>query len=376
MFKFTHSNHLVYNCTWEDPLIDRQLLKLGASSSVVAISSAGCNILDYILDEPACIHSVDINPRQNFLLQLKLALFRSGHHGTLFQLFGLGSHPDFKKVLITLKPYLSTPCFEYWTRHSYMFSGKGLRPSFYWHGTTGLLAWLIWQVTKLLAVNVKSFAVALFGSSTLAMQRTIYDAGEPFFWPRWLSFIISSSFAMSLVGVPPPQVDLIRKTYEGGLISYIKDKLRNVMTLLPLHDNYFWHVYSFGCYSESCCPSYLNSSNFQKLSTLTDRITTYNLSISDFLQKYPGQYTHFILLDHLDWLVHYAPSELEREWKLILSNSAPGAKILFRSAGSGEDLIPKSLLPYFIPCDVDANHFHALDRVGTYDSLHLWRVKG
>lgn len=376
MFKFTHSSQLIYNCTWEDPRIDRQLLNLDGSSSVVAISSAGCNILDYLLDEPLCIHSVDINPRQNFLLQLKLALFRSGHHGTLFQLFGLGSHPEFKTVLTTLKPYLSPDCFEYWSRNAYMFSGKGIRPSFYWHGTTGLLAWLIWQVTKLLAVNVQSFAVALFGSNTVAMQKAIYDAGEPYFWPRWMSLIVSSSFAMSLVGVPPPQVDLIRSKYVGGLISYIKDKLRNVMTLLPLHDNYFWHVYSFGGYTESCCPSYLKSSNYSKLGNLCQRVTTYDLSISDFLHRHPGQYTHFVLLDHLDWLVHYAPKELEREWNLILSNSAPGAKILFRSAGSGEDLIPQSLLPYFTPCDVDVEKLHALDRVGTYDTLQFWQVKG
>lgn len=375
MFKITHSNHLVYNCTWEDPRIDRELLNIDSSSSLVVITSAGCNILDYLLDQPASIHSVDINPRQNFLLQLKLALFLCSDHTTLFQIFGLGSHPDFKTVLNKLKPYLSRPCFEYWSRCSYMFSGKGLRPSFYWHGTTGFLAWMIWLGTRLLPVNVKSYAVALFGSRSLEMQSTIYEAGELYLWPLWLSFIVSSSFAMSLIGVPPPQVNLIQTHYPGGLLSYIKDKLRNVMTSLPLHDNYFWHVYSFGCYSEACCPSYLVSNHFNQLASLVDRITTYNSSVSDFLQNNPGQYTHFILLDHLDWLVHYAPSELEREWNLILSNSAPGAKILYRSAGRGADLIPKSILSSLAPCDADLNHFHHYDRVGTYESLHLWQVQ-
>jgi hypothetical protein len=40
---------------------------------VVMITSAGCNALDYVLDLPAEIHAVDVNSRQNALLQLKLS---------------------------------------------------------------------------------------------------------------------------------------------------------------------------------------------------------------------------------------------------------------------------------------------------------------
>ena len=39
------------------------------------ITSAGCNALDYLLDSPREIQAVDVNFRQNALLELKLALF-------------------------------------------------------------------------------------------------------------------------------------------------------------------------------------------------------------------------------------------------------------------------------------------------------------
>jgi S-adenosylmethionine-diacylglycerol 3-amino-3-carboxypropyl transferase len=79
LFKTIHSNTLIYNACWEDPRLDRELLALDSNSQIVMLTSAGCNALDYLLDSPAAIHTVDVNPRQNALLQLKLTLLRHGN---------------------------------------------------------------------------------------------------------------------------------------------------------------------------------------------------------------------------------------------------------------------------------------------------------
>ena len=68
VFQRIHGNNLVYNTCWEDPRCDRQLLQLDAQSRVVMLTSAGCNALDYLLDDPTEVHCVDLNPRQNALL--------------------------------------------------------------------------------------------------------------------------------------------------------------------------------------------------------------------------------------------------------------------------------------------------------------------
>ena len=49
LFNAIVSRSLVYNTCWEDPAIDRQALALGADDSVLVITSAGCNALDYAL---------------------------------------------------------------------------------------------------------------------------------------------------------------------------------------------------------------------------------------------------------------------------------------------------------------------------------------
>ena len=77
IFKNVHSSNLVYNICWEDPRCDRQVMNINEESKIVMITSAGCNALDYLLDNPAQIHCIDLNSRQNALVELKKALFKA-----------------------------------------------------------------------------------------------------------------------------------------------------------------------------------------------------------------------------------------------------------------------------------------------------------
>jgi hypothetical protein len=89
-FNLVHRHNLVYNTCWEDPRLDRAALDLGPDDTVLVITSAGCNVLDYALQGPRHVHAVDMNPRQNALLELKLAGLRRLDHPTFFSLFGRG----------------------------------------------------------------------------------------------------------------------------------------------------------------------------------------------------------------------------------------------------------------------------------------------
>ena len=52
-------------------------LELGPDDNVLVITSAGCNALDYALAGPRHVYAVDLNPRQNALLELKKAAIRA-----------------------------------------------------------------------------------------------------------------------------------------------------------------------------------------------------------------------------------------------------------------------------------------------------------
>jgi S-adenosylmethionine-diacylglycerol 3-amino-3-carboxypropyl transferase len=93
------------------------------------------------------------------------------------------------------------------------------------------------------------------------------------------------------------------------------------------------------------------------------------------LKSHRGKYSHFVLLDHQDWLAWHRPEELREEWELILANSRPGTRILLRSAGLDADFIPADISERLVFHKAITERLHQTDRVGTYGSLHLAEVR-
>jgi S-adenosylmethionine-diacylglycerol 3-amino-3-carboxypropyl transferase len=185
---------------------------------------------------------------------------------------------------------------------------------------------------------------------------------------RWL---FNRHIFQSLLGVPQNQQDLAKASYRDGMAGYIRQCFRKVFMELPLSDNYFWKLYFFGAYTPDCCPNYLKKAHFTPLKNRVQRIQTHTGTLSEYLKAHPGDYTHFVLLDHQDWMAANCPDALQEEWELILANSAPGAKILLRSAASKVDFIPDFVHKKvkFLPTAAEAAH--QSDRVGTYASVLL-----
>src|SRR5882757_8718360 len=67
---------LVYTQIWEDPEADLAALLLPVGSTIVTISSGGCNALSYLTAQPAQVFAVDLNEAHLSLLKLKIAGLR------------------------------------------------------------------------------------------------------------------------------------------------------------------------------------------------------------------------------------------------------------------------------------------------------------
>jgi S-adenosylmethionine-diacylglycerol 3-amino-3-carboxypropyl transferase len=374
VFHHVHGGQLIYNACWEDPRIDRELLALQPDSRVVMITSAGCNALDYLLDGPAEIHAIDVNPRQNAVLELKLALITRGDFGDLFEFFGIGSHERFRAVYRSVRPLLSVSARSFWDTKISFFDPGSLKKSFYYHGAAGMAAWLLGGALFRAKPNIKNHALCLLDADTLAQQARVYALLEPKIWGKLSHWLIRQRIVMTLLGVPAPQIRLIENHYPGGLTCYVKDKLRHVMSELPARENYFWRVYMTGSYTLSCCPNYLREENLPVLAARATRIRPRTCTVSEFLRRHPGVYSHYVLLDHQDWLAWHEPAALAEEWSLIFANSRPGTRILMRSAGVDLSFVPAEVRARlrFFPERTEA--LHLTDRVGTYGSLHFAEV--
>jgi S-adenosylmethionine-diacylglycerol 3-amino-3-carboxypropyl transferase len=374
IFNRVHGGNLVYNTCWEDPRLDRQMLKLQPDSRLVMITSAGCNALDYLLDGPAGIHSVDMNPRQNALLQLKIAMIERGDHEELFKLFGHGAHPQFELLLAEMKGRLHPFASRYWQSKSHYFRSTRLNPSFYYQGTAGQFAWLALQTFRRGSGKVRDWLAALQHATSLEEQRELYERVRPALWNGVVIWLLRQPMAMTMLGVPRSQLRMIEAHFKGGITGFIQSKLEHVLTRVPFQDNYFWRVYMTGRYTRECCPNYLKAQYLSELSGTVGRIGIHSTTIANFLRENPGSYTHYVLLDHQDWLVAHQPQALEEEWRLILENSRPGTSILMRSASPVIDFIPGFAMRRLRPDASLAGRLHLQDRVGTYGCTFLAHV--
>ncbi len=375
VFRQVHTKNLVYNTCWEDPRCDRELLELEAGSEVVMITSAGCNALDYLLDQPAQVYCVDVNPRQNALLQLKLATFRQASFDDLFLLFGKGAHPEALSLYKEqLRDSLPEYARNYWDKNLNFFNGKGIRKTFYHYSTSGTFAWMASRYIRARRELYRQVQ-QLFEADTLDKQASLYYQIEKRVLNKLVGWFVNRHLTMCLVGVPRSQQLLFTEQYENGALGFIKECLRKVFTEQPLHDNYFWRLYLNGEYTDHCCPSYLQADNFEPIRTESGKLETHTNTISGFLRENSKPYSHFVLLDHQDWLAAHNVPALEEEWRLILDNSRPGTRILLRSAAEEVNFFPD-----FVKAAVDFEQektleTHRRDRVGTYASVYLGIVK-
>jgi S-adenosylmethionine-diacylglycerol 3-amino-3-carboxypropyl transferase len=382
IFDALYSRSLVYSSCWEDPAVDRAALDLGSDDTLLVITSAGCNVLDYALTGPRRIHAVDANPRQTALLELKLAGIRRLEFGDFFAIFGAGSHARFRTLYgQALREELSPFARAYWDKRPHWFTDPR---GFYFCGLSGMAARLFHGYMRIRPRFAASVA-ELFEARSLDDQRHLYDTRvSPLMWKPEVNWTLSRQITMSMLGVPHPQRKEVQEQHVQGVAGFVRDALDYVFRQLPVWTNYFWTLYVRGRYTETCCPEYLKEPSFQALKDeLADRIEPHTCTVTQFLRGTEERISKYVLLDHMDWMSSYYPQALEEEWNEILAHTTPDARIIFRSAHAAPAYLDRirlgaartrlrDLLAFNARL---AQDLHRHDRVHTYAGFHIADVR-
>lgn len=374
LFERVHQNHIIYNTCWEDPRCDRRLLNFENNSRILMITSAGCNALEYLLDDVQRIDCVDMNYRQNAVLALKIALFKHGDHDLLFRFFGKGkcenAHQLYKQHL---RHRLNSDYQEFWDKKIKYFSGKGIRPSFYYRGTSGFLAYAFKSYTRL-KPSLRRQLDTLFNSPLIAYQEQHYERAKQLLFSPILNKIVNHQYTLTLAGVPKAQAALYKDDYQNYPGGYLGASFDKVFKDQPVRENYFYSVYWNGEYEPDRCPSYLKAECFDIIKSRVDRIHLHTMSLEDYARKSEKTFTHYILLDHMDWMAQVHPELLLSEWEAFFQKASPSAKVLFRSAADNIEWLPENIknrINFDSEITADCDH---IDRVGTYASTWVGQI--
>jgi S-adenosylmethionine-diacylglycerol 3-amino-3-carboxypropyl transferase len=328
------------------------------------ITSAGENAFDYLLDKPNSIDCVDINPYQNYLFDLKCGLYKNNQSELLSELFLTGKTSHYRSVFQEVKRYLKEDSEIFWDHRIHWFStNKG----FYNQALTGKFAALLNFILD--KKGLRSKIEQLIVEESLQKRKEIFSTVEHTLWKGISKNIWKSDFVLGLAGIPNNQKESV-----ADLNNYMRRTLRNLFVNQGAKDNYFWRLYLLGGYTYDCKPNYLHEIHFNTIRDQISKLKVYNNSITDHLNTSKKKYSHFILLDHQDWMIGNGTNELENEWVNILRRSTPKAKILFRSVHTGLDILPDFVVKKTTRIPIDENYLNENDRVGTYPSTLLLEV--
>lgn len=387
IFKKLHGNNIIYNQCWEDVALDITALELQKTDAMMVLTSAGCNILAYLLHDVNKIHALDINPHQNALLELKIAMIEYLDYETFFQFFGKGRIHEPEKIYSkTIRSALSSTAQTYWDWHIHLFDKKR-KVGFYFSTATGSYARFFNFICRRV-LGLDDDINKLVNAPSLEEQTKIYHRLEPRIFTNYWKFFWTMPILLNLVGTPLPQLSLVNQQYPGGTKQFLQDVFRYVMTNTHLQsDNYFWYVYLQGEYNQTSCPAYLKEDSFHSLKKmdLRKKVQIHHQSVLNFAISHTAQINKFVLLDHMDWLSQ--PKHrllLQKQWEGLLKIAAPNAKIIFRSAGLNINWMKdikvhhhNKMKPLFDCLHFDtetAAKLHARDRVHSYGSFYIANV--
>ncbi|ORX37775.1 hypothetical protein BD324DRAFT_641879 [Kockovaella imperatae] len=291
----------IYGWTWEDPDIDVKRLGIKKDDHVLAITSAGDNVLHYAL-AANCerIHAVDMNPCQGHILELKLAAIQTLEYSDFWQTFGEGRHPDFDRLLDSkLAPFLSSHAYAYWKTHAGQF-----KRNFYFRGYSGWALRLA-QVAFFLA-GVSKDVKQLCRASSTAEQKRIWDSRlRPVLFNRVMMkmFLGNPIFNWHALGVPRNQMNCFLQ--DGTVEDFCKATLDPVPGLTTLKDdNYFFFLCLNGRYTRASCPAYLKPEGFSTLKAdkVNNSFKLHTDTILNVLRGLEdGSLTKIIVMDSMDW---------------------------------------------------------------------------
>ncbi|BCN92483.1 S-adenosylmethionine--diacylglycerol 3-amino-3-carboxypropyl transferase [Thiomicrorhabdus immobilis] len=377
----TWFDRLVYPQIWEDPEVDIQALQINNQSRVFTISSGGCNVLNYLTEQPELIEVVDLNEAHIALIKLKLvAIEHLPNSEAFFDFFGKANLlKNLDRYEAYIKPHLDNETLAYWESKERPWSKKRITyftNGFYKHGLLGHFIGLIHWTGKRLGYDISKIMQA----RTLEEQQQGFDQHvAPIFDTKLLKFLCNRSMVMYSLGIPPAQFDEMDKQSQDsklGMHNLLKERARQLACDFPLDENYFaWQAFNreYDIKHRKAIPRYLKKEAFAVLKSNQSKVKVSHTSMTERLKSLPDNSLNaYLFLDAQDWMDERQLTEL---WQEVNRTAMPNARVVFRTAGETSPLETKladEILNQWQTNQENNQAWTKQDRSGIYGGVHLY----
>ncbi|KPL09313.1 MAG: hypothetical protein AMS26_23000 [Bacteroides sp. SM23_62] len=296
---------ILYAQCWEDPEIDREAFQINDQDVIFTITSGGCNALAFLLDGPSKIISLDLNPSQNYLLDLKMAAFRTLDYDGLLGFIGVRQSDDRLAVYHRLRAILNPGSRIYWDQHEDKIVQGIIHAGRYEKYMHLLSKWFRRLVGK-------SLIDEMLDSPDEKARKILYDSK----WNtlRWRLFtkIFLSRSVMTLL-FDRAFFKQLADNFSFG--KHFRSIVERAVTSLPVKQNPFLQYILKSEYSTSAhLPLYLRPENFKTIQNRLDRIELVSESCEDYFKSLPANsVSKFNFTNIFEWMPRDSFHNLLRE---------------------------------------------------------------
>ncbi len=353
---------ILYSQCWEDSSMDRRAFRITPDDTIFSITSGGCNVLTFLIDRPARVIALDLNPFQNFLLELKCAAFARLTHGELLEFVGVRPSPRRAELYLRLRTALSPRAAEYWDGEAGKIEAGIINSGRYEHYMALLRRW------------VRKFAgrdlIDKFYITDEAEARSVlFDSEWNGLWWKVLTRVLLSRTTMSLL-------------FDRAFFNYLDDRfsfgrhfaerVRRALTELPMKENYFLsYILRGNFYDGDHLPPYLRIENFEAIRNGLGTIEIVNDSCEHFFSTLPdSSISRFNFTNIFEWMSAEAFEDLLRS---TIRVARDGAILTYRNLLVRRER-PAALADQIVSLRGEARLLHEQDLSFIYSNYVIERI--
>ena len=309
---------IVYSSANEDGRSEIAALAMTSSDRVVAITGSGARALDLLLGNPREVVAVDFNPKQNFLLELKIAAYRHLNYEEFESFLGLKASSARSQAYQGLRTYLSKPAREFFDSNPRLLK-DGVLYCGAWERYFKIFSWLLLPRRRTLT--------KLFAARNLSEQNEIWQKN----WSKgiwnWGMVLLSSPLVWKYV-LREPGIYSVPGDFD--ISRYLKQRFDHAAQHFLFRETPYMSLLLRGRYDpQESLPLHLQRQNFATIRDRLDRISLHTGSLTEFLSAVENAAT--IDCFSLSDTSSYANGdEYQLLWEGVLASARPQARFCER----------------------------------------------
>jgi S-adenosylmethionine-diacylglycerol 3-amino-3-carboxypropyl transferase len=303
-------NGVLYSQCWEDPQIDREAFNIQKDDVVFSITSGGCNLLSFLIDDPKTVIALDLNPHQNYLLELKMAAFRFLSYDSMLRFIGVRECSNRLMKYELIRSVLSKPAKNYWDKNLGLVN-RGIIHCGRYEDYMKLMR-------KCLRLIVSERTTRRFFETQDINKRELLFERK---WNnrRWRIFtkVLLSRKTMSML-FDKAFFKYLKTDFSFG--EHFSEKVKHALTQLPTKENYFLRYILLGNYDENHLPPYLRREHFETIKSRLNRVRVVTCSCDNYFKQMPeNSISKFNFTNVFEWMS-------EKEFMSLLNETIRVAK--------------------------------------------------